>query len=320
MPLLRSRPVKLKALFFLLLLAAAAYAAWRYLPREVAAATTSGTIETDEVHVASRYGGRVEKVFVQEGDVLTNGQPILELAADELRAHHQLASAQLAELSAGPRPQEIAAAKSEWEAHEAELELARSEEKRARDLFKQNTISATELDRAASRAATLEKGVAAAQHRLDLLRAGTRPERIAQATAQVAVIAAQLREMRISAPTNCVLEVLNVKPGDVLPPNREAARLILPHYLWLRVFVPQPQLGRLRTGQAVRVKTDAFPEKSFHGEIEQLNRSAEFTPRNAQTAEERIKKVFGVKIRLTNEDGWLKAGMSADVEFEDAGK
>ncbi len=291
------------------------YAAWRYLPRNTPVSTTSGSIETDEVHVASRYGGRVEKIFAREGDTLTTGQVIVELAADELRAQHNLATAQLAELTAGPRPQEIAAAKSDWEALTAELDFARSEEKRARGLFAQNTISETERDRAAIRANTLEKNGAAAKSRYDLLLAGTRPERIAQASARLTEIAAQLREMRIIAPTNCVLEVLNVKPGDVLAPNREAATLIMPQHLWLRVFVPQPQLGSLQTGQAVSVKTDAFPGKVFRGEIEQVNRAAEFTPRNAQTTEERIKKVFGVKIRLANEDGQLKAGMSADVEF-----
>src|SRR5439155_11155819 len=128
--------------------------------------------------------------------------------AAELRARRAEAAAQLAELEAGPRPQEITAAKNDWEAQRAELELARLDARRARELFAQTTISENERDRALSRAATLEKSVAAAKSRYDLLLAGTRPERIAQAQARLAELDAQWREMRIVAPTNCVLEVL----------------------------------------------------------------------------------------------------------------
>jgi HlyD family secretion protein len=275
----------------------------------------SGTIETDETHVASRYGGRVERILASEGSFLTNGQPIVELGAAELRARRAEAAAQLAELEAGPRPQEITAARNDWEAQAAELELARSDAKRAQELFAQKAISNTELDRAASRAATLEKSVAAAKSRYDLLLAGTRSERIDQARARLAEIDAQLGEMRIVSPTNCVLEVLSVKAGDVLPPNREVATLLLLQHLWVRVYVPEPWLGFIKTGAAVKVRVDSFPAKEFDGIVEQVNRAAEFTPRNTQTVAERIKQVFGVKVRLPNREDALRAGMAADVYF-----
>ena len=283
--------------------------------RDVRPPHVSGTIETDEVHVASRYGGRVERIHVSEGNVLTNGQLIAELDAAELRAMRAEAAAQLAELEAGPRPQEITAAKHDWEAQAAELELACSEARRARELFAQKTISDTELDRAASRATTLEKSVAAAKSRYDLLLAGTRPERIEQARARLAEIDAQLREMRIAAPTNCVLEVLSVKVGDVLSPNRELATLLLTQHLWVRVYVPEPWLGFIKPGQRVKVRVDSFPDKDFEGEVEQVSRAAEFAPRNTQTVAERIKQVFGIKVRLPNSEDVLRAGMAADVYF-----
>lgn len=277
--------------------------------------TASGTIETDEVHVASRYGGRVEKILAREGEALKAGQAIVELDAPELRARREAAAALLAELEAGPRPEELAAAKSDWEALTAELELGRTDDRRARELFEQKAISETERDRASSRARVLEKSVAAAQSRYDLLRAGTRPERLAQARAQLAEIDAQLREMKVVAPGDCVLEVLQVKAGDVLAPNREVATLLLPQHLWVRVFVSELALGGLQLGQTVRVKVDSFPGQEFQGEIEQINRGAEFTPRNVQTQAERIKQVFGVKVRLTDKADKLRAGMSADVLF-----
>jgi HlyD family secretion protein len=306
----------LKKIAIILFIAALAVAAWRYLPRKASGPpTVSGTIETDEAHVASRYGGRVEVIWAREGDSLTNGQKIVGLDAAELRAVHAQAAAQLAELEAGARPEEIGSAKNDWQAIVADLELARMEEKRARELFAQKTISDSELDRAVSHAATLEKSAAAAKSRYDLLLAGTRLERLDQGRARLAEIDAQLREMQILAPTNSVLEVLSVKVGDVLAPNREVATLLLPQHLWVRVYVPEPWLGHINLNQSVTVRVDAFRDKEFVGQVEQINRAAEFTPRNVQTVAERVKQVFGVKVRLENPQGLLRAGMAADVFF-----
>ena len=283
--------------------------------RKNSGGAVSGTIDTDQVHVASRYGGRVEKLHAREGDALRAGQVLAELEASELRARWDQAGALLAELEAGPRKEEIAAAKHDWESLTAELELAMADAKRADELFANKTIAETEHDRALSRAQALAKSVAATKSRYDLLLAGTRPERIAQARAQLAEIDAQLREMRIVAPTDSVLEVLSVKVGDVLGPNREVATLLLPQHIWVRVFVPEPWLGHIKPGDAVKVRVDSFPDKEFQGAVEQIARAAEFTPRNVQTVEERVKQVFGVKVRLDNHDGLLRAGMTADVVF-----
>ncbi len=282
--------------------------------------SVSGTIETDEVHVASRYGGRVAKIFAWEGDSPTNGQVIIELDAAELPAQRDRIVAQLDEAVAGPRKEEIGSAKADWEAQVAQLEFARSEAKRAGELFAQKTISVSDRDLAVSKANALEKTVASAKSHYDLLLAGTRPEQIAQARAQLAELDTQLREMRIVAPTNCVLEVLSVKVGDVLPPNREVATLLMTQHLWVRVYVPETRLGRIKIGDVVNVRVDSFPGKDFRGVVEQVGRAAEFTPRNVQTVEERIKQVFGVKVRLENPEGQLQAGMSADVFFPNVPK
>jgi HlyD family secretion protein len=282
--------------------------------------SVSGTIETDEVRVASRYGGRVEKLLVQEGDTLKAGQPIAELDAAELHAKRDQAAAQLAEFEAGTRKEEIQAAKHDWEALAADLEKARVDLRRAEQLFAEKTTSPTEHDQAVTRAQTLENNVAAAKSRYDLLLAGTRPERIAQARAQLAEIEAQLREMKIVAPSDCVVEVLNVRVGDVLASNREIATLLLAEHLWVRVYVPEPWLGHIQLGEAVKVRVDSEPNKDFQGTVEQIAREAEFTPRNVQTVGERIKQVFGIKVRLDNRGGKLRAGMAADVTFPNVSK
>ena len=280
------------------------------------ARSVSGTIETDEVRAASRYGGRVEKILAAEGDPLKPGQAIVELDAAELRAKRDQVAAQLAELEAGPRKEEIDAAKHDWEALVATAGQAQVDAQRADGLFAQKTISETEHDQALTRARILDQNVAAAKSRYDLLLAGTRAERLAQARAQLAELDAQLREMKIAAPSDCVLEVLSVKVGDVLAPNQAIATLLLTNHIWVRVYVPEPWLGHIQLGEKVAVCVDSDPGKDFSGVVEQIARAAEFTPRNVQTVGERIKQVFGIKVRLDNREGKLRAGMAADVTFK----
>ena len=251
----------------------------------------SGTIEVDEVHVGPRSGGRVEKLFAQEGDKLRTGQPIVQLEASELLARRDLAAAQ------------INTAIHDADAQAAQLDFLRDDAKRQQDLLKRKVVSPSDAERAMSAASAQEKNVEAARMR------------VVQARAQLADIDAQLAEMQVVAPTDSVLEVLSVKVGDVLPANREVATLLLPQHLWVRVFVPEPWLGLIKVGDHVRVRVDSFPDKDFDGTVEQVNRQAEFTPRNVQTVEDRIRQVFGVKIRLPNNDDKLRAGMAADAYF-----
>jgi len=304
---------KLRPALLLLLLLAAGGVYWFAQQRRPEPPVVSGTIETDEVRVASRYGGRVTQLHVREGDRLQPGQLIVELDAPELRARRDQAAALLAELEAGPRTNEIVAAQAEWQARQAELALARLEAKRATELFAQNTVSEDQRDQAVARVNTLEQQVRAVESRYQLLREGTRPETIAQARARLAEIATQFAEMQISAPAAAVMESLHVKLGDVLAPNRPAATLLLTGHDWVRVYVPETWLGLIRVGQEVSVRTDT--PGVFTGMVEQINRQAEFTPRNVQTADERIKQVFGVKVRLPAETDKLRPGMSVDVLF-----
>jgi HlyD family secretion protein len=251
----------------------------------------SGTIEVDEVHVASRSAGRVEKIFAWEGDALKPGDPIVQLEASEMKARRDLAAAQ------------INTAQHDVEAQSAQLEFLKADAQRQQDLLRRNTVSPSEAERAMSAAKAQEKNIAAARARVE------------QALAQLADMDAQIQEMKIVAPTDSILEVLSVKVGDVLPANREVATLILPQRLWVRVYVPEPWLGLIKLNDPVRVRVDSFPGRDFSGAVEQINRKAEFTPRNVQTVEDRIKQVFGVKIRLENKEDTLRAGMSADIFF-----
>lgn len=258
--------------------------------------TVSGTIEVDEVHVASRTGGRVEKIFAWEGDSLKAGAVIVQLEASEMKARRDLAAAQ------------INTAQHDVEAQSAQLEFLRADARRQQDLLKRNTVSPSEAERAMSAAKAQEMNIAAARARVE------------QALAQLADMDAQINEMKIVAPADSILEILSVKVGDVLPANREVATLILPDRLWVRVYVPELWLGSIKLNETVRVRVDSHPGRDFSGVVEQVNRKAEFTPRNVQTVEDRIKQVFGVKVRLDNKEDQLRAGMSADIYFPNVGK
>jgi RND family efflux transporter MFP subunit len=253
----------------------------------------SGTIEVDEAHVGPRFSGRVEKIFVREGDHVHEGQVLAQLDASELRARRDLAVAQ------------IDTAVHDADAQEAQLVFLRDDARRQQELLRRKVVSPTDAERADSAAKTQEKNVAAAKMR------------VAQARAQLADIEAQLKEMQVTAPADSVVEVLSVKPGDILVPpfNQDVATLLLTGHLWVRVYVPESWLGLIELGEHVRVRVDSFPHIDFDGVVEQINRQAEFTPRNVQTVADRIKQVFGVKIRLPSDDDRLRAGMAADVYF-----
>jgi HlyD family secretion protein len=219
------------------------------------------------------------------------------LDAAELPTRRDLAQAQ------------VDAASRDVESQEAQLQFLRADAKRQQELLRTHTVSPNESERAGSAADAQEKAVEAARMR------------VVQAKANLAQIETELNEMKVVAPPGeTVLEILSVKVGDVLAPNREVATLILPGYLWVRVYVPQPWLGYIKLGDEVRARVDSFPNEEFHGAVEQINRQAEFTPRNVQTVEDRVRQVFGVKIRLENRDDKLRAGMSADITFPNVPK
>jgi HlyD family secretion protein len=304
-----------KFLKLIMIVLLAALAAWIASVRMTVREPLSGTIEVDEVHVGPRFGGRIEKLPFHEGDELKAGDVIAELDAQELLARRVLATAQLEEMEHGPRPSEIEAARQDWESLKAQLVFAQADAKRARELLASKVLSPAEAEKTISNADALAKNTEAARQRYELLREGTRPERIAQARAQLADIDAQLKEMRIVAPGRSILEILSVKVGDVVPANREVATLILTDHLWIRVYVPATWLGKMQLGRAAELRVDGIPGKVFHGTVEQINREAEYTPRNVQTVEDRVRQVFGVKIRLDNPEGMLRAGMSGEVTF-----
>lgn len=175
----------------------------------------------------------------------------------------------------------------------------------------------TKLEEASARKDSLRK-------ELDLLLAGTRQEDIAaaeaalrMARANLGVIDTQIAEVEVKAPADTVAEVIDVRPGDLIAPDSPIATLLEPDQLYVKVYVPETKLGMVSLGKAVEIRVDSFLKETFPETIEQIATQGEFTPRNIQTREDRVREVFAVKVRIENRGGILRAGMAADVMIRD---
>ena len=345
-------------------------------------AVFAGTIETREIRVGSKVGGRVEAVLVEEGQEVTTGQSLVRFDIAELQAQKAQAEARIEQQQArlerllrGARPEEKAQAKAATETARASLESVknwpRPEEieqarasvaaaeadlnnsvvafQRTEKLRASGDISQQEFDSAKFRLDNVRARRDAEKKRLDLLLngsrkediraaeekfrqaqeaerlvlAGPRTEEIADARAQLAEAQARLEQIKVQLEEGDVkssaaatVEVLSVRPGDLLTPNQTVARLLEKDQIYVRVFIPEPQLGMVKVGQKAKIKVDSFGDRLFDGAIEQINSQGEFTPRNIQSRDERNHQVFGVKVRIDNREGKLKPGMAADVTLE----
>jgi HlyD family secretion protein len=158
-----------------------------------------------------------------------------------------------------------------------------------------------------------------AQANLEKLERGNRREDVALAEAAYAYDQARYRERQVISPASAIVEVLDVRPGDLVAPNTPVATLLEKDQIYVRIYIPETEYGRLKLGQKAEVRVDSFPKAVFEGVLEQINQQAEFLPRNVQTREERVHQVFGIKIRINDPAGHVLAGMAADVKLK-AGK
>src|SRR5215467_14396232 len=173
----------------------------------------------------------------------------------------------------------------------------------------------------------LERGyrpeeVAAAEARYQQSRAsyekmarGNRPEDIAAAEAAAAYQEARFRERQVLAPTRATVEVLDVRPGDLIPPNTPVATLLESDQIYVRIYIPETEISRVKVGDKAAITVDTASRQTFDGVVEQINQQAEFLPRNVQTREERVHQVIGVKIRIDDPSHRVLPGMAADVQL-----
>jgi multidrug resistance efflux pump len=302
--------------------------ALRWSQTQAAEFHVSGFLEADEVAVGSRVGGRVAKVHVREGEAVEAGAMLFELEPFDLleRRAREAASvaaleARLAALKAGPRKQEIAAARARLEAAQASAVLAELEDQRTRSLVADAIRSRDALDRTQAELDSARANVRARTEELGLLEEGTRPEDVAAAEAELAAARAnraalerQLEELVVRAPLAATLEASDLQPGDLVAPNAPMATLRARGELYVRAYVPQDRLA-FTVGARAEVGVDAHPGRRFAGEVTYVAPEAEFTPSNVQTPEERSQVVVRVRVRLKEGASELLPGVAADVWF-----
>ena len=289
----------------------------------------SGTIEMDEVDVASLVGGRVSRLFVNEGDsvragdtlaVLAHGEVAAGVLAQEAESERALALARDQEL--GPRAQEIRTANADRDAASATLHLSQLDLERVQALFRDKLVSQAELDRAEAQRDEAAARRGAAAERLSLLEAGYRRETVRAASEAAKAASAGLKaarsrasELLLTAPISGIVLLKNVEQGEVVGPSVPLVTLGDPTKLWMRVYIGAPRVVRIRLGDRAEVTVQGERGRVFPGRVVEIATRAEFTPRAALTEEERSNLVFGVKIALDPTGGILKPGLPADARI-----
>ncbi len=288
----------------------------------------SGTIELNEIDIASLVGGRVTRVRVDEGDSVRAGDTLAVLAQGEVTAGVLEQEAEAARAGAlardqelGPRLEERKAARSDLDTAEAALAFAESELQRVRALFAKQLIAQADVDRAeTSRNQATGRRDAAAQ-RYRLLESGYRRQIVSAARNAAEAARAGLqsarskaRELVLTAPISGIVLIKSVEQGEVVAPGVPLLTLGDTAKLWIRVYIAAPQVVHVRLGDRVEVTVQG-DRRAFAGRVIEIGTRAEFTPRSALTEEERANIVFGVKVALDPQNGLLKPGLPADARI-----
>jgi HlyD family secretion protein len=259
----------------------------------------------------------------------------------QARAAAAQAKAEYDQRKNGYRQEDIDAAKADLDRDSADEVRTKLDFQRYYALAAKDLVSKQQRDTADANWKMALAQKQNAQHKLDELRRGYRPEEIAAAEARyhqteatlemyergsrhediaaakaaLSYDEARFRERQVLAPAAATVEVLDVRPGDLIPPNTPVATLLERDQIYIRIYIPETEIGHVHLGQKAEIRVDSFPNQTFSGVVEQINQQAEFLPRNVQTREERVHQVFGVKVRIDDSSHRVLAGMAADVRL-----
>jgi HlyD family secretion protein len=298
-------------------------------------------VEATEVRVAPQVGGRLIDVAVAEGDRVAKGAVLAridtsdaELALRRAEADRDQALAALRLLEAGARPEDVRQARAQADSAQADVAAAESELRSASEDVtrfegllqsnagsrKQRDDAVTRRDVAAARVTAARERARAAAEAVARLRAGARAEEIAGARARVAAGEAQIATLQknvadavLTAPVAGLVTAKLADAGEMVAPRTPVAAITDMDHAWANVYVDEPVVPRLRLGQPVTLVTDAG--QRLQGSITFISPKAEFTPRNVQTADERSKLVYRIKVTVDNREGVLKPGMPVEAEL-----
>ncbi len=290
----------------------------------------SGTVEATEGHLGFQAAGRLAEIRVREGDPVAAGDTLALLEREEVLARRDAAEAQVAEAEArlrelerGFRAEEVEQARAALAVTEQRREDAARDLERTRTLYDGGAVSREALDKAATALEVARGEARRAAESLRLLEAGPRPEavdaqraRLAGARAALRGLDAALEQMVVVAPFGGLITVRHREPGEVVAPGVPVLTVMDPDDRWVRIYVREDRIGAVRIGQPASVTTDTYADRAYEGRVRFIASEAEFTPKAVQTAEERVKLVYAVKVRIAGDPARdLKPGMPADVRL-----
>ena len=286
----------------------------------------SGNIETTEVDVGFKIPGRIVSISVQEGDWVEKEKVLAKLDGEDLRQRFELAQAtlrsaqaRLTKLLTGSRPEEIREAEASFQQAQFDFGNKEAHYERMKVLFEKGVMPKETLDNAETGFKVARAMMQRAQENFQLVKKGPRNEDIEDAKAQVEQAQASLRltETQLSytvlhSPIPGVVLVKSGETGEVVNPGTSILTIADIESVWLKAYIPEPDLSRIKWGQEVSITTDLKPQKIYKGKISFISSQAEFTPKQIQTEKERVTLVYRIKIDIPNPDRELKPGMPAD--------
>ena len=306
------------------------YPRWTKKPAPANQLTLSGNIEAHESLVSFKVQGRIIAMPVEEGQQVERGALLARLEDADFKQKVKIDEAgvgvresNLALTLAGTREQEVKASHQAVLDAQADLAQKKADNERAQRLFSKDEISAQDRDLAATALKRSEANVAALQQRYSEVEEGSRKEDIAIARANLAQANANLGLSRINesyttlrAPADGVITVRQAELGEVVSSGSPVVTLADLDHIWLRAYIAETDLGKIRWNQEAVVSTDTYPGKQYHGRISFISPEAEFTPKSVQTYTERVTLVYRIKIDIDNPNHELKPGMPADAHID----
>jgi membrane fusion protein PltH len=311
--------------------AAAGYYGWRnFHATESHELVLYGNIDLRQVQLSFNNSDRIAEVLVQEGEHVRKGQLLARLDTSRLEPQLAQAAAQAAaqrqvvmRLRNGSRPEEIAQARANVDSSRADLVNAQRQYERlknAAEISAGRAVRQQDVDIAMAALQVAEAKVAVNQKTLDLAVLGPRKEDIAEnearlraSEAQAALLRQQLADSQLLAPTDAVVRTRIMEPGEMATPQSPVFALAITDPKWVRAYVAEPDLGKLKPGAAVAVAVDSFPKRRFEAWIGFISPVAEFTPKAVQTEELRTSLVYEVRVFVKDPDDQLRLGMPASV-------
>lgn len=286
-----------------------------------------GNVDIREVQLAFKTSDRIEHLYAREGQPVHAGELLASLeparAQQSLRQAQAQAAAQaqqLAELEAGSRPEEIEQLQAELDADRAQAHNLELNMRRLQDLSRRKLASQEQLDNANAALDAANARSRAAAAALKLARIGPRTEQVerakellAAAEAQVALAQQTVDDTRLLAPVDGIVRDRMAEPGDLASPAKPVYSIALTDPVWVRTYIPEPDLGKLHPGQEVAVHTDSFPDKTYRAWVGYISPTAEFTPKSVQTPDVRSELVYQARVFVCNPVNELRLGMPATV-------